>query len=165
MSRRSEVDARVGLVLDLADDLLEDVLDGDDADRPSVLVGDDAKGAALPLQLGEEVVEWLRLREDGHVADRRLDRGVRAGVQVEPDQAVVVGDPAHLVGVVVLDHNQACVTGRDAAAKRLLDRLVGVDGHDRRNRGHHLANLLLVQVEDAAEHPGLAGVEDRRSPG
>ena len=34
-----------------------------------------------------------------------------------------------------------------------------VDGDDRRDRRHDLARLLLVQVEDALEHPRLAGVE------
>ena len=38
-------------------------------------------------------------------------------------------------------------------------RLGGVDGDHGRDRRHHLARLLLVQVEDAAEHPRLAGVE------
>ena len=129
-------------------------------DGPPVLVGDDAQRAALALELGQEVVQRLGLGEDRHVADRRLDRGVRAGVHVEPDEAVVVDDPADLVGVVVLDHDQAGVAGGDAAAKRLLDRLVGVHRHDGRDRGHHLARLLLVEMEDAAQHPRLAEVED-----
>ena len=38
-------------------------------------------------------------------------------------------------------------------------RLGGVDRDHRRDRRHHLARLLLVQVEDAAEHARLAGVE------
>ena len=40
-----------------------------------------------------------------------------------------------------------------------LDGVGDVDG-DHRGRGrHHLARLLLVQVEDAGQHPRLAGVE------
>ena len=34
-----------------------------------------------------------------------------------------------------------------------------VDGHDRRDRRHDLPRLLLVQVEDAGEHAGLARVQ------
>ena len=34
-----------------------------------------------------------------------------------------------------------------------------VDGDDRRDRGHHLASLLLVQVEHARQHPRLARVD------
>ena len=51
------------------------------------------------------------------------------------------------------------MAGADAAAECLLDRFVGVDRDDRRDRRHHFAGLLLVQVEDAAEHPGLPGIE------
>src|SRR5919106_161464 len=43
--------------------------------------------------------------------------------------------------------------------QRRLDVLGEVDRDDRRRRRHHLPRLLLVQVEDAGEHPGLAGVE------
>ena len=68
-------------------------------------------------------------------------------------------DPLDPVGVVVLDHDQAGVAGGDAAPQRRLDRLRGVDGDHRRDRRHHLARLLLVQVEDAGEVPGLARVE------
>ena len=66
-------------------------------------------------------------------------------------------DALDAVGVLVLDHDQARVAGGDAAAQRRLDGLVGVDGDHRRDRGHHLARLLLVQVEDAAEHPASPG--------
>src|SRR6478735_3300850 len=45
------------------------------------------------------------------------------------------------------------------ATQRRLDRLRGVDRDHSRDRRHHLARLLLVQMEDAAEHAGLAGVE------
>ena len=61
--------------------------------------------------------------------------------------------------VVVLDHDQPRVAGGDAAPQRGLDALGDVDGDHRRDRRHHLARLLLVEVEDAAEHPRLAGVE------
>ena len=73
-------------------------------------------------------------------------------------------DPLDPVGVVVLDHDQAGVAGGDAAPQRRLDRLGGVDRDHRRDRRHHLARLLLVQVEDAAEHPRLAGVERAAQP-
>ena len=151
--------ARVGLVLDLPHHLLEDVLDGDDPDRPPVLVDHHRERGALHLQVVEEVVERPRLRHDQGVADHRLDRRLRALAHVEPGEAVVVDDAADPVGVLVLDHHQAGVAGGDAAAQRRLDRLVVVDRDHRRDRRHHLARLLLVEVEDAAEHPRLAGVE------
>ena len=68
-------------------------------------------------------------------------------------------DPAHPVGVVVLDHDEAGVAARDTAAERVLDGVGGVDRDHGRDRRHHLASLLLVEVEDAAEHPRLALLE------
>ena len=47
-------------------------------------------------------------------------------------------------------------TQRRSAASTVSD---DVDGHDRRDRRHHLAGLLLVEVEDAGEHVRLADVE------
>ena len=66
---------------------------------------------------------------------------------------------ADAVGVLVLGHDEARVAGADAAPQRRLDVVGDVDGDDRRDRRHHLARLLLVQVEDAGEHPRLARVE------
>ena len=59
----------------------------------------------------------------------------------------------------ILDNDQPRVAGGDGSTQRVSDRLGDVDGHDRRNRRHHLARLLLVQVEDAGQHLGLADVE------
>ena len=59
----------------------------------------------------------------------------------------------------VLRDHKTRVAGVDAAAERDLGGLRHVDGHDRRDGGHHLARLLLVEVEDAREHPRLAGVD------
>ena len=151
--------ARVGLVLDLPDHLLEDVLDGDDPDRPPVLVDDHRERGALHLQVVQEVVERARLGDDQRVADHRLDRRVGAVAHVEAGEAVVVDDAVDAVGVVVLDHHQAGVAGGDAAPQRRLDRLVGVDGDDRRDRRHHLARLLFVEVEDARQVARFIGVE------
>jgi len=51
------------------------------------------------------------------------------------------------------------VARRDALAQRRPHVLCDVDGLDGGDRRHHLTRLLLVQVEDAAEHPRLAGVD------
>ena len=47
----------------------------------------------------------------------------------------------------------------DAALQRGLDVLGDVDRDDGRDRRHHLAGLLLVEVEDPAEHAGLARIQ------
>ena len=59
----------VVLVGDLADDLLEDVLDGDDAGGAAVLVDDDGDVPALRLHLAQQVVDRLGV---GHVKTGRI---------------------------------------------------------------------------------------------
>jgi hypothetical protein len=96
----------VVLVGDLADDLLEDVLDGDQACRATVLVDDDHEVGAGRLHLGEQVVDGFRLgheRRGPHQVGHRLRR--RGGVavlgaadhvfQVEDAQDVVDAVPYH----------------------------------------------------------------------
>ena len=61
----------VVLVGDLADDLLEHVLDGDQAGGAAVLVDDDADVLALGLHLPQQGVDGLGV---GHVEDRAHHR-------------------------------------------------------------------------------------------
>ena len=68
-------------------------------------------------------------------------------------------EPAHAVAVVGLGHHQPRVAAGDAQLQRGLDVLGDVDRDDGRDRGHHLARLLLVQVKDAREHARLAEVD------
>ena len=55
---------QVEFVLDLSDDLLEQVLEGDDSVHRAVLVDDDRHVLILLAELGEERAEILRLRDD-----------------------------------------------------------------------------------------------------
>ena len=64
----------VVLVLDLADDLLEEVLDRDEAGRPAVLVEDDRDVDLLALEIVEQVVDGHRLGGE--------DRGPQDGPDV-----------------------------------------------------------------------------------
>jgi len=57
-----------------------------------------------------------------------------------------------------LQAEQALPVSR-SAARPVHPEHVTIDGDDRRDWGHHLAGLLLVQVEDARQHPRLARVD------
>ena len=65
----------VVLVGDLADDLLEDVLDGDQAGRAAVLVDDDREVALVALHLAQQVVDRLALGHEVHRPHRRASTG------------------------------------------------------------------------------------------
>ena len=64
----------VVLVLDLADDLLEQVLDGDEAGRAAVLVEHDRDVDLAPLELVEQVVDAHRLGHEDRRAQERAQR-------------------------------------------------------------------------------------------
>ena len=66
----------VVLVLDLADDLLEEVLDGDQAGRPAVLVEHDRDVDLAPLELVEQVVDAHRLGHEDGRPEQRPERAV-----------------------------------------------------------------------------------------
>ncbi len=68
-------------------------------------------------------------------------------------------EPAHAVAVLSFGDHQPGVARGDAQLQRGLHVLGDVDRDDRRAGGHHLAGLLLVQMEHAPQHPRLARVE------
>ncbi len=149
----------IGLVGDLSDDLLDDVLDGDDPGNATILVDDDRQGGALALQIGEEVVEGLGLGHDRRVVHNRLEGGAGSVVHQAARERTGVHEPAHAVAILAFGDDEPGVAGGDAELQRGLDVTGDVDGDDGGAGGHHLAGLLLMQVEDAGEHPRLAGVE------
>ena len=65
---------RIVLVGDLTEDLLQEILDGDDAGSASVFVDDDRQGPALTLHVDEQLIERARVGDGeggfGDVADR-----------------------------------------------------------------------------------------------
>ena len=64
----------VVLVLDLADDLLEEVLDRDQARRPAVFVEHDREVDLAPLELVEQVVDAHRFGHEDRRAEERAKR-------------------------------------------------------------------------------------------
>ena len=99
----------VVLVLDLADDLLEQVLDGHQAGRAAVLVEHDREVDLAPLELVEQVVHAHRF---GH-EDRRAQDGpqrrtlVHAALQ-ERQEVLRVEDADDLVDGLVVDRDRGC---------------------------------------------------------
>ena len=82
------------------------------------LVGDHGQRGALPLHVGQQVVERLGLGHDQRLAHERLERRLGTLAHQRLGEPVRVHDALDAVGVVVLDHEQARVAGADAAAQR-----------------------------------------------
>jgi hypothetical protein len=135
-------------VLDLAHDLLEDVLDGDDAHRAAVLVHHHRELDAALLHLAKEGVDALGLRgigggpHDGAEVGRLGSSPEKIHGGDEPDQI------EHPVG----EQREA----REAALGDEAYRVVGMGGRgqgDHVHQGHHdLAHRLLAEVEDLVDH-------------
>ena len=150
------------LVLDLADDLFEDVLERDHAGGAAVLVHDHRHVRASALHFAEEVVDPLRLR---HIVRRALQLVERRHLG-PPAQEVHRGDDADNAGL-------ALPVDRDAREPALLDerdrvlRRGAVGEHrDLDERHHHLADGPVAEVEDVVDqlgllcrHLGLAGLQ------
>ena len=150
---------RVGLIGDLPHDLLDDVLDRDDAHDAAVLVHHHGHRGALALQVREQIVERLGLGHDRRVVHDRPHGGVWPLLHQALRERTGMHEAAYAVAVVFLGHHQARVAARYAQLQGGLHVLGDVDRDHRGDRRHHLARVLLVQVKDAAEHARLAGIQ------
>ena len=152
------LDDRLGLdvvlVADLADDLLEHVLDRDQAGGAAVLVDDD-RGLDLPaLELAQQLRHALGLgreRRRPHVRGDRL--GVAAAVGEQ--QQVLHEDDADDVVEVVLEHRDARVALLAELRAQLAERRLGGDGDEVGARRHDLAHQRVAEVDDRSQQPRL----------
>src|SRR4029079_15699701 len=94
----------IELVLDVADDLLEQVLEGDDAGGGPVLVHDDGDVLTRPPEVREEGAEVLRLGNDVRSAQEVRERdGASATVVERGDEVTDVEDPDDVVERLSVD--------------------------------------------------------------
>ena len=112
----------VVLVLDVADDLLQHVLDRDEARHAAVLVDDDRDVVAVGAELAQQHVEALRLRHE-HRGPQRLAQVEALRVRVVAQQLLREQDADDVV-LVLADHREARVLGleRRAAGTRAARR-------------------------------------------
>ena len=141
------------LVLDLAYDLLDDVLYRHDADGPAVLVHHDRKLDPTLLHLRQELVDPFRL----------------GSVRGRPHQALEVGrlrpPPQEIHGRDHANHVELAVgIDGDAREAALLDEADGVvgggvfgQGGHVHERHHDLPYRGVAEVEDLVDHLRLGG--------
>src|SRR5262245_37313008 len=154
------VDDRLGLdvvlVADLADDLLEKVLDRDQPGGAAVLVDDDRDLRLLPLELLEELGHALAL---GHHHDRPGQVGDSALVVGVADRDEILHeDEAGDVVEVLAIHGKARVLLLAEERAQIADGRLVPDRDDVGARRHHLADQRVPEVDDALEQ-----LPDRKS--
>ena len=89
----------VVLVDDLADQLLEAVLQRDQAGDAAVLVGDDREVELAGLHLAHQPGDRLVLGDEAHRAGEVERRRVAAALALGADQVLGVGEPDDVVAV------------------------------------------------------------------
>ena len=134
----------VVLVLDVAEDLLDDVLQRDDARGAAKLIDDDANRLLLTEEDLHEFLCRHGLGDEGHLADMVVP--FLAGA--EEFEGVDVADD--VVDVLLVDEDLG-VAALDKLLLQLVGRAVVGDGIDLRARHHAVADLEVGEVEGILE--------------
>ncbi|GAO26313.1 hypothetical protein ALISP_6133 [Alicycliphilus sp. B1] len=147
----------IELVLDLAHDLLDHVLEGHEPGDAAELVDDDGHVVARAAKLAFERVQPLAL---GHE-----QRGAHQGAHVElgraPELEQVLGQQdADDVVTLALVHREARVRGAQHLGHELVERRVDVQHVHARRGHHHVAGRHLGHAQHAFEHHARVGVDD-----
>ena len=145
----------VVLVVDLADDLLEDVLEGDDPRGAAELVHHHGEVAGSALEVAELAVERLAL---GHERRRPDQGGPRPASVARPrcgQHVLGIQHAGHGVGMAVEDEEPRML-GAPAAVSSTWSRSVATSTRDDVDaRRHDLGHGRLGQREDADQHLAL----------
>ena len=138
------------LVVDVADDLLEHVLDRDEAGDAAVFVDDDRHVVAREAEFLEQDVEALGF---GNHRDRPQQRADVARTRPWRDSAAVLGeqDAEDLVLVAVV-HRKARVPRFDDDVEDVFLRRVDRQEHGLRARHHDVGDRELGDLDRALDH-------------
>ena len=142
----------VVLVLDLADNLLEDVLDGGDADGAAVLVDDDGHALARALQLDQQIDGGLGLGHERWARARPARSATTRPALSTSKACTVPNDPvdrSRYTGKRVYCFSS--ISWRPRARSNVLGQRDHVG-----ERHHDVVDGGLGEVEDARDHLALA---------
>ena len=148
----------VVLVLDVADDLLDQVLEGHEAAHRAVLVHHHGHVRAPLLQLLQQLADLLRLRHEVHGVEDLADHDGLALLE-EAQRVLDVDDADHVVDRVLV-HREARVAALDDERADLGRGRVDVEGEDLGAGHHHLADRRVGELEHAVDDLHLGLLED-----
>ena len=152
----------VEFVVDLAYDLLDDVLQCHQTGGAAVLVDDDREVAALGLHLAQQHVGRLAVgHEHGlpHVLGDEVVAMVVASADEPGGDVLEVERALDLVGVAV-DDRDAGEARPGEQRHRLPQRLAAIDADHIGARHHHLAGDGVTELEDRVDHLSLFGLDE-----
>ena len=140
------------LVLDLADDFLDKVFDGDDAVRAGIFIDDDGQMRAFRAHVGQHVQRAPGLRHEQRLAHQLLPVLRRRLAPGEVGENILDKDHAdHVVERFVVNREPAVSVFRKG-----FDHLVparrGGDGDDLAARNGYVVGIVLAEVQEIPEH-------------
>ena len=150
---------RVVLVLDLADDLLDDVLHGHQAGDAAVLVDDDGHLRLDLLELAQEVRDGHGLGDEGDGPDEGLDGLELVLVVGVLEDVLGHDDPLHVVEPVLVDGDPRVLLLDDEVLEIVDGRVLADADHVEPGR-HDLPDDRVAELDDAPEQLVLALVDD-----
>ena len=148
----------VVLVLDVADDLLQHVLDRDEPRHAAVLVDDDRDVVAVGAEIAQEDVQALRFGHE-HGGPQRLLEVEAVGVPVVEEQLLREQDADDVV-LVLADHREPGVLGLEHQRQELGRLVVDRDDVHLGARDHDVAHGHLGHLQHALDHRQRVGVEE-----
>ena len=153
----------IEFVVDLADDLLEQVLQRDEARDRAVLVDDDRHVALQAADLGQQLAQALRLGHQVRRVQQRAQIGAGPGSVLQGhEQPPHVQHAEHVVELVAEDR-----IARVRVLQHLLHRRRGREFHrqgdDVGPRHHDVLDGRVGEVEDLVDHLLLVALEHARA--
>ncbi len=149
------------LVLDLADDLLDDVLDCHQALGSAEFVDDDPEVDSRGAHPGEQLDDAHRFGDEQRLAHQRRDRTVARRVDAGDEHVLDVDHADHLIEALAID-GQAAVAGVGERADEVVEADAARHGDDVTARDANVARGLLAKVQQVAQHLPLGRAEVAR---
>ncbi len=141
---------RIELVVDVADDLLEHVLDRREARDAAVLVDDDGHVIAAFTKLRQQRVQALALRNERGGAQEAM-QVERRFVRDEVLQQVLREHDADDLVAIVADHGEARMVRLRDDLPHFVGRLILRDDDHLAARDHDVADLRVRDLEHALQ--------------
>ena len=143
------------LVVNLADDFLDDVLHGDNAAGAAELIDHNGYVHLVPLEVAQEIVNHLGLRHEIRGADQTLPAEVGGFAQMGQK----VFDVQHSLDIVLraLIDGDAAIIILDDTLQHLGKGSPYVQVNNVHSAGHHLACHLAAEAYDTLQHAAFLG--------
>ena len=149
----------VMLVLDIADDLLQHILDGDDTGDAAVLVNDDCHVNAVGTEVLEQHIEPLAFRDKHRGPQQFTHIEALLGALYRIDQQILRQQDAHHLVAAVADDRVTRMPGLDDGTQQLLRVGVTFQHVDLGTGYHDVAHPHVIDLQHALDHRQRIGIE------